>query len=34
MLAAFIMLFIKLLNTPSNVQALVALLTKLLKTLG
>ena len=34
MLAAFLALFIKLLNTPSNVQALVALLTKLLKSLG
>jgi hypothetical protein len=34
MLASFIALFIKLLNTPTYVQALITLLTKMLKTLG
>jgi hypothetical protein len=33
MLSAFIALLIKLLNTPANVQALVGLLTKMLKSL-
>ena len=33
MLSAFIALLIKLLNTPANVQALLGLLTKMLKSL-
>ncbi|MFM7860635.1 MAG: hypothetical protein ACKO8C_04445 [Candidatus Nanopelagicaceae bacterium] len=33
-IAALLALLIKLLNTPSNIQALVQLLTKMLKTLG
>ena len=33
MLSAFITLLIKLLNTPANVQALLGLLTKMLKSL-
>ena len=34
MIAALLTLLIKLLNTPSNIQALVQLLTKMLKSLG
>jgi hypothetical protein len=33
-IAALLTLLIKLLNTPSNIQALVQLLTKMLKSLG